>query len=129
MKKRLYLLIISLVIVTLFACNSENQKKERSYKKRDNVELRDLEHIKKDGKLNVLTTYSSTSYFLYRGQPMGYEYELLKRFAKHLGIELNIVISNNIDTMYQELHLHPGYHLPGSHRYYHRRDSRHRQRV
>lgn len=103
MKKRLYLSILPIIIVTLFACNSDNQKKERSYNKRDNVELRDLEHIKKDGKLNVLTTYSSTSYFLYRGQPMGYEYELLKRFAEHLGVELNIAISNNIDTMYQEL--------------------------
>ncbi len=103
MKKRLYPLVIPLIIVAFFACNSENQKRERSYNKRDNIELRDLEQIKKDGKLNVLTTYSSTSYFLYRGQPMGYEYELLKRFAEHLGIELNIVISNNIDTMYQEL--------------------------
>ena len=103
MKKILYLLIILLIIVTLFACNSENRKKKGPYKKSDNVELRDLEQIRKNGKLNVLTTYSSTSYFLYRGQPMGYEYELLKRFAEHLGIELNIVISNNIDTMYQEL--------------------------
>ncbi len=103
MKKRLYPLIIPLAIVTLFACNSENQKGERAYIKSDNIEFRDLEQIKKDGKLNVITTYSSTSYFLYKGQIMGYEYELLKRFAEHLGVELNIVISNNIDTMYREL--------------------------
>jgi len=103
MSKRLYPVFISIIIVTLFSCNSENKKGERAYKKRDNVELRDLEQIKKDGILNVITTYSSTSYFLYKGQIMGYEYELLKRFAEHLGVELNIVISNNIDTMYSEL--------------------------
>ncbi len=67
--------------------------------------MRDLDEIKEDGVLNVLTTYSSTSYFLYKGQPMGYEYDLLKRFAEHLGVTLNIHISNNIDTMFTALEM------------------------
>lgn len=37
---------------------------------------RDLEDIREDGAVKTLIIYSSTSYFLYRGQPMGFEYEL-----------------------------------------------------
>ena len=36
---------------------------------------RDLEDIREDGVLKALVVYSSTSYFLYRGQTMGFEYE------------------------------------------------------
>ena len=67
------------------------------------VKHRDLDEIKKDGKLRALTTYSATSYFLYRGAPMGFEYELLERFAKYLDLELEIVVTNNIDSMLYEL--------------------------
>lgn len=34
---------------------------------------------------------------------MGYEYDLLKRFAEHLGVKLNIQVSNHIDTMFNAL--------------------------
>ena len=36
----------------------------------------DLQQIKDNGELVVLTLYSSTSYFIYRGQDMGFQYEL-----------------------------------------------------
>ena len=43
-------------------------------------------HKKKDsGELVVLTLYSSTSYFIYRGQEMGFQYELSEQFAKKPG--------------------------------------------
>jgi membrane-bound lytic murein transglycosylase F len=64
---------------------------------------RDLNDIKKDGKLKVLLAYSSTSYFLYKGKPMGYEYELLQRLADHLQLELEIKISNNLDMLLTNL--------------------------
>jgi membrane-bound lytic murein transglycosylase F len=64
---------------------------------------RDLAQIQKSGKLRALTAYSSTSYFLYRGQAMGFEYELLQRFADFLDVELEIVVSDNIDSMFSAL--------------------------
>jgi len=64
---------------------------------------RDLEDIKADGKLRALIAYSATSYFLYRGQPMGYEYELLKRLADDLGVELELKVSRNLDDLLTEL--------------------------
>lgn len=48
----------------------------------------DLEQIKDSGELVVLTLYSSTSYFIYRGQDMGFQYELSEQFAKSLGVKL-----------------------------------------
>src|SRR5436190_7061873 len=53
---------------------------------------RDLEDIKKDGTLTVLAPYNSTTYFIYRGEPLGYEYELLQSFAKSEGLQLKMVV-------------------------------------
>ncbi len=64
---------------------------------------RDLDDIKKDGVLRALVVYSSTSYFLYRGQPMGFEYELLKKLADDLGLQLELVISDNLDNQFEVL--------------------------
>ena len=63
----------------------------------------DLDKILKNGKLRVATVYSGTSYFLYKGLEMGFEYELLQHFAKDLGVELEIVIENDIDSLIPNL--------------------------
>ncbi len=60
---------------------------------------RDWQQIAEDGVLRAITNYSGTSYFLYRGEPMGFEYELLKRLADHLELELEIVLAENIDSI------------------------------
>jgi len=62
-----------------------------------------LDSVMARGKLRALTTYSATSYFLYKGRAMGFEYELLKRFADDLGVELEIAISTDIDSLLYEL--------------------------
>ena len=36
----------------------------------------DLQQIRDSNELVMLTLYSSTSYFIYRGQEMGFQYEL-----------------------------------------------------
>ncbi|NNC45342.1 MAG: transporter substrate-binding domain-containing protein, partial [Winogradskyella sp.] len=64
---------------------------------------RDLEDIKKDGILRALVVYSSTSYFLYRGQAMGFEYELLQRLADDLELKLEIVVSDDLDSEFEVL--------------------------
>lgn len=64
---------------------------------------RDLEEIKKDGVLRALVVYSSTSYFLYKGQPMGFEYELLQMLAKELDLKLEVVVSKDLDSEFEVL--------------------------
>lgn len=64
---------------------------------------RDLDQINEEGKLRALIAYSATGYFLYRGQPMGYEYEMLTRLAKHLDVELELRVAQDLDQMLEIL--------------------------
>ena len=64
---------------------------------------RDLEDIREDGVLKALVVYSSTSYFLYRGQTMGFEYELLTRLADYLDLKLELVVSDDLDSQFEAL--------------------------
>jgi len=63
----------------------------------------DLEDIKERGVLKALVVYSSTSYFLYRGQPMGFEYELLEKLAKDMDLELELIVSDDLDSQFEVL--------------------------
>ena len=62
-----------------------------------------LEEIKKTGKLVGITDYNSTNYFIYRGKPMGFQYDLLKRYAKHLDVELEIRVNKDMDQSFQAM--------------------------
>ena len=53
---------------------------------------RDLAEIRERGELTVLAPYNSTTYFVYRGEPLGYEYELLRAFAENQGLKLKMVV-------------------------------------
>ena len=63
----------------------------------------DLDDIQKRDTLIVLAPYNSTTYFLYRAEAMGYEYELLKDFAKDAGVELRVVLVQDRDSMFNML--------------------------
>lgn len=81
----------------LFGCKGKQQKTIP-------VEaVGDLQQIKDSGELVVLTLYSSTTYFNYRGQDMGFQYELSEQFAKSLGVKLRIVVANNVEGLISKL--------------------------
>lgn len=65
--------------------------------------LRDLPQITDSGELVVLTLYRSTSYFIYRGEPMGFQYELSEQFARSLGLKLRIEVARNPDDLIRKL--------------------------
>jgi membrane-bound lytic murein transglycosylase F len=100
--KKLITIFITIIIV-MSGCDSARKEKNKVLEKNKILEKKDFEDIKKDGKLKVLVVYSSTSYFLYKGQPMGYEYELLKRLADHLQLDLQLEISRDINTVLDDL--------------------------
>jgi membrane-bound lytic murein transglycosylase F len=60
---------------------------------------RDLQDIKEEGVLRAIMVYSETSYFLYRGQPMGFEYELLTRLADEWGVDLEIIPAEDLGQL------------------------------
>ena len=57
----------------------------------------DLDTIRKRGKLIAVTDFNSIDYFIYKGEPMGFNYELLKSFSDFAGIDLEIIAENNIE--------------------------------
>ncbi len=67
------------------------------------IQVRDWDEIKSSGKLIALVDNSTTSYFIYRGQPLGFEYELLNWFAQENNLELEIVLINDLDSVFQKL--------------------------
>lgn len=58
-----------------------------------------LEQIKERGELRVLTRYAPTSYYVKGEQLAGLEYELAKRFADHLNVNLKMVVPENLGDM------------------------------
>jgi len=102
----LFKIVASFFILSFFvACGSDKEEPENLHviESKSPPITKDLDEIIKSGKLRALTTYSGTSYFLYRGKAMGFEYELLKRFADYLDVELELIISNDIDSLFNEL--------------------------
>jgi membrane-bound lytic murein transglycosylase F len=63
----------------------------------------DLPEILERGHLVAITSYSPLSYFIYHGEPMGYEYELLKMLGDHLGVKVEIKLASDIEEMMQML--------------------------
>ena len=61
---------------------------------------RDLAEIRERGTLVVLAPYNSTSYFIYQGEPLGYEYELLRAFAKEHDIALKMVVVTDPKSLF-----------------------------
>jgi membrane-bound lytic murein transglycosylase F len=53
--------------------------------------------------LNAVMLYGSTSYFIYKDQPMGYDYDLCSNLADTLGVNLHVIIAKNIQDAYRLL--------------------------
>ena len=102
---RVLVSIIAASIIFITSCNLHQLKKEedKSTPLLFPIVSIDLDKIIEKGKLTALTDNSSTSFFIYRGQPMGYEYELLTLFCKHINVELEIEIVENIDEIFHLL--------------------------
>lgn len=86
-------------VLLIFSCNSSDIPGNHAHQ----VIYKDLDSIKTDKKLKALINYSSTSYFLYKGNPMGFEYELLKKYAKHIDVELEVIPIKNMDSVFVDL--------------------------
>ena len=54
---------------------------------------RTLEEIVKSGYIRVLTRNNDTSFFIYRGHRMGFDYEIGKKLAQSLGIRVDMIIT------------------------------------
>ena len=91
---------IILLVVTIFffaSCVQKNTEK-LSYPVSN-----DLKEIIKSDTLRVATMYGSTSYFLYRDELMGFDYEMAENLANFLHLNLDISIATSENEMAQWL--------------------------
>lgn len=107
MKRINKLYIIVLICCIISGCRHDSKQTTIAH---------DLEQIKDSGELVVLTLYSSTSYFNYRGQDMGFQYELSEQFAQSIGVKLRIETARSVRELIRKLRSGQGdliaYNLP-----------------
>ncbi len=88
---------IFIFLLFLFSCEFSHEGKHIT--KDDGT--RDLEQILTEGKLVAVTEFNSTNYFIYKGEPMGFHFDLLKAFASHLGVRLEIIAENSLESAFK----------------------------
>lgn len=61
--------------------------------------LGDLDEIKKRGTLRLLTRNNAVTFYLYRGERRGFDWDLAKLLAKSLGVRLEVVLAPSYDEL------------------------------
>ena len=90
--------ILILACIYMLACQPKAQQQAVN-----DMEHYDLPQMKDSGELVALTLNSSISYFDYRGEPMGFQYELAKQFAQSLGLKLKIKTAPDTEELVRML--------------------------
>ena len=86
--------LLGAMALLLFSCQSGKKAEEVAV---------DLPQILEKKELVVLTVNSSVSYFNYRGEPMGFQYELAQQFAKSLGVSLKVKVVKDEEGLVDSL--------------------------
>lgn len=97
----MYRKIVSLLYIALLLSSCSGNKQQEQ--KEDDLVSMDLPQLKAAGEITAVTLYSSTSYFQYKMEPMGYEYDLIKDFARSEGLKLNIKVAENATRLIEML--------------------------
>nr|NQU92833.1 transporter substrate-binding domain-containing protein [Bacteroidota bacterium] len=101
MKQVIVLMFAVVVLVAIQSCDIHEDIEFKD--SRAQITDESLVNIKKRGTLIATTDYNSTNYFLYRGEPAGYQYEYLKAYAGFLGVGLEIVVNNDLEKAFEDL--------------------------
>lgn len=59
-----------------------------------------LESIKEKGVIRIVTTSSPLTYYIRKGEPAGFEYEMTKAFAEHLGVKLDLIVADHFSDIF-----------------------------
>ncbi len=101
--------LLGIIFLFSFIISCENAKDDNS--KNDvaqnlpNVETKNavIDSIIKRKKLRAVTDYGSVSYLIYRGEPVGYQYELLSSLTKQLNVDLELIMEGDMNKSIEML--------------------------
>ena len=89
-----------ILTTVLISCLHNHRSSNNNLRKYVSI---DLDSIRTRGKLIGVTEINSTDYLVYKGEPMGFNYELLKTFSAKIGVELEIINENNLEHAFEML--------------------------
>ncbi len=87
----------------ILSCKTSQEEEKKLIDPLAHIHKGDLADVLERGKLIVLTENSANSYFIYKGAQMGLEYEILKYFAKHLNVSLEMKVVKDLDHIIEML--------------------------
>ncbi len=96
--KNIVMIMIMLAFPFAFSCRNEHKSDPEQ-----EVVTRDLDDIRENKKLIVVTDFNSINYFIYRGQPMGFQYDLLQELSDYLGLEIEVKVNNDLAQNFNSL--------------------------
>ncbi|MEE4250106.1 MAG: transporter substrate-binding domain-containing protein [Alcanivoracaceae bacterium] len=67
------------------------------------IQSRDFQAIEQAGVLRVITSNNPASYFLWRGELMGFDYDLIREFARQRGLRVSIIVRDGQESMHKAL--------------------------
>ena len=80
--KRNYITFTILLFTFLLSCSKLNPSRI------DDEKTASIAAIKERGKLIAATDFSGISFFVYKGNPMGFQFEMLSDLARKIGVPL-----------------------------------------
>ncbi|MCP4123031.1 MAG: transporter substrate-binding domain-containing protein [Bacteroidetes bacterium] len=101
--KRNWTIVLLLLVIAVMLFAQQVSRKDAVKQEANEIISRDLDQIIARDTLRVITGNNSLSYFLYKGRPMGYEYELLEQYADHLNVHLEIIMAKNAEDFFMLL--------------------------
>lgn len=89
MKRLLSIIIIPVFVFILSLCvNSTRSFSTEGFSA-------DLNDINKRGSLTIATSNNRSDYFLYKGEPVGFQLEMLEELGSYLGLKIEVIVCNN----------------------------------
>lgn len=94
-------LTILLVFFGLVSCRDHNRQTDDEPAKADTLTV--LQHLQEKGKLTAVTNCGIINYNTSSPKPSGFEFELLSHFCDDNGLELEMLVNENMDSCFSLL--------------------------
>lgn len=92
-------IITSILILAIFGILLFFYIKNSKPEKKSKLISIDLHEIIHRDTIFAVTSTNNIDYFIYRGTPMGFQFELLEVFSKHIGVKLILIVENDSEKI------------------------------